>query len=255
MKKLIFLALAVFMLSACASHYRVDLTPNLQLTQNNLKANEIKIESLIGAYVSFSGPVTFYKNNFAERTEGVQGGVYIQYDVLSGERLIQPHTVPVLYYKGSKRGQPVVLKNGQRLFNFFLGEFTSCETGEDQTALRFWAQIGDSGVSFPFVQVPSSGGGMQKLGTARDYTFQLERFTVSSNEEANAFIQQGYRSDGKFVWLEQKGTRYYLVNDFAGQSWFVTHAEAGTTLGATFLEKVIDDQKQTINPNSKRVWQ
>lgn len=257
MKKLFFLVLCTFILGSCASHYVVAPKPNLPMTQNNLKANEVNVENLVSAYVSFSGPITFYRNNFAiPREEGVQGGVYIQYDVLSGEQLIQPYTIPVLYYKGSQKGQEVILKNGRREFDFFLGEFISSETAEDKTALRFWVQIGDSGVSFPFLRAPSSGGGVQRLGsTPRDYVFQLERFVASSNEEANHYIAQGYRSDGQYIWLDQKGTRYYLVNDFTGQSWFVTQNEASLTLSATFLQRLVDDQKEILIPNSKRVGQ
>lgn len=268
MKKILFL-FVIIVLTGCASKYQVAPKPNLPVTLESLARNDVKADKLPEAYTSVTASATFWKNTFSERNEDVQGGVYIQQDIFAGESIHIPMTIPVRYYKGPKKGDIVVLKNGRTEYDFFLGEFVGTELTEKETnAERFWVQFGEGeeSIVLPFVREDigrkstNTTGTLQKINSsAKETLYRIEPFKMAqpvSQADIHYWQSKGFETDGLLVWKTQKGARYHLYNDASGQTWFAdNNVLQNFALSMTYFVKDSKDERKQHLPNTKRVGQ
>ena len=294
MKKiLILLLLVIFFISCSKSTYTLAPRPNNPFTQKTLEGKKIKPENLVGLYVSFPQPATFYKDSRKDQIQEVSGGVLYVENLITGASLYQPQTVPVRYDNGSKQGEIVkgplrteriTLASGQFLTEDFLAPIVGVVPDDEYVGEVLVEIKSDSlGDTFSYVPIPvypESRYGMrndrnisQNNGFSpfknREY-FKKERdnasvktkapidyrYTIkllSFKEDMELDTQFSVEPSTNLVFFEESGVRYYVTQGKSGSFWFLADSSKFLYIDKFYLVETTNNQKTQSEAESKKI--
>ena len=251
----------VFLNACSVTNIEKSIVPNEPVTENNLKSKKIIPEKLIGTYVSFPANAVFYKNPQTENEQGVDRGIFINIDRLSGQKLVQPMFV----VKRDKKGKKIV-KKGKLERDHFLSPIVGIERNEDYIG-KMYVEImaNDFGDIFSFERVPvkysvrniNSNNGLRSLnrsvGTTQmldaRYVLECIRYSPGDQLPEGFFVEE---STG-FIFFNENGERYYITVGNSGTEWYVDARTKDHYIDMFYYMRTVDNQKIIQEAKSKKI--
>ncbi|MCA9351581.1 hypothetical protein KC929_02280 [Patescibacteria group bacterium] len=273
MKKNLLYFATVLIFAACKSSYVPPRVPNKDVTEKSLKAERIIPEKFVGTYVSFPNNAIFYQDSKVENEQGVDRGIFINVDRLSGRQLNQPMFVPVRYYKGPKKGKKVIITRGRNkgkpLLEHFLAPVVSVEATDSTYIDRLFVEIiaDDFGDTFAFERTLVSSrnqgrasSGIHNLNRSKnansinmknlDARYVLECLRYQPGDDTTGLEVEA--STG-YYYLINEGLKYYLTQGSSGSLWFVDGNTKNHYIDMFYYMEATDNQKEVQEAKSLKI--